>query len=272
MIRSWFGLTKTVFAIDELTLLSHQQAITDIVTVHCRQGGLCLILGDPGVGKSCIKQSIQQTADKRMVVLSIGRTMHTYKNTIKILRQAFSIDVDGSDFRCEKRLIEQAFTLHREGKSLVTFIDDAHLLDMLTLRKLRLLFDEFPPNHNLVLVGQGSLLGPLSLMANQDIKSRITYSTIVGKLTKDDVESFVLAELTKAGLGHNVFSPEALGLIARSSDGLIRRAKNLCLSSLLEAVRDRKKEVGLEIVNRVLIQPHWRMEAELPAHLNGANF
>jgi len=271
MIRSWFGLTKTVFATDELTLLPHQQAIADIVAVHCRQGGLCLILGDPGVGKSCIKQSLQQSADKRMVVLSVGRTMHTYMNTIKILCQAFSIDVEGSDFRCEKRLIEEAFSLCRAGKSLVTFIDDAHLLDMLTLRKLRLLFEEFPPNHNLVLVGQTTLLGPLSLKANDDIKSRITYSTIVGKLVNDDVEAFILEELTKAGLGHNIFSSEALGLLARSSDGLIRRAKNLCLSSLLEAVRDRKKEVGLEIVNRVLIQPHWRMEAELPAHLNGAN-
>ena len=30
-------------------------------------------------------------ADKRMVVVSVSRTMHTYSNTLKILCSAFSI-------------------------------------------------------------------------------------------------------------------------------------------------------------------------------------
>jgi hypothetical protein len=36
-------------------------------------------------------------------------------------------------------------------------------MDMANLRKLRLLFQEFPKNHNLVLIGQPSLLARLSL-------------------------------------------------------------------------------------------------------------
>jgi len=269
MIRSWFGLSKTPFNNDDISLMMHQQAIFDILSVHCRQGGLCLVLGEPGVGKTCIKQEIQKSADKRMVVVSIGRTLHTYMNTIKQLCQACSIEIEGNDFRCEKRLIEEAFTLYRQGKSLVIIIDDAHLLDITTLRKLRLLFDEFPPNHNVILIGHSSLLGPLSLKINEDIKSRVTYSTILGKITHEDMEQFLLSELDKVGLGHQVFSPEALGLIVRSSDGLLRRARNISLSCLLEAARYQKKEVTLDVVNRVIIQPHWRMEAELPTHLMG---
>jgi hypothetical protein len=60
-------------------------------------------------------------------------------------------------------------------------------------------------------------------------------------------------------------SPEyALSLVVRSSEGVLRRARNLCLSALLEAVRDRTKTVDLKQVNRVLLQPHWRKEADLP--------
>ena len=44
--------------------------------------------------------------------------------------------------------------LYRERKTLYTLIDEAHLLDMAVLRKLRLLFERFPPKHNLVLFGQ----------------------------------------------------------------------------------------------------------------------
>ena len=49
---------------------------------------------------------------------------------------------------------------------------------MANLRKLRLLFEEFPKNHNLILIGQPCLLAALDLGVNQDIKSRVTYSVI----------------------------------------------------------------------------------------------
>jgi len=56
---------------------------------------------------------------------------------------------------------------------------------------------------------------------------------------------------------------QALGLIIRSADGVLRRARNLCVSTLLEAVRSRTKTVDLKIVNKVLIQPHWRKDFDL---------
>ena len=49
----------------------------------------------------------------------------------------------------------------------------------------------------------------------------------------------------------------------RSSEGVLRRARNLCIGTLLEAVRDRTKVVDLKQVNRVLLQPHWRVEQDL---------
>jgi hypothetical protein len=70
--------------------------------------------------------------------------------------------------------------------------------------------------------------------------------------------------LDRAGLGHNTFSVEALALIGRSGEGLLRRTKNLCVSSLIEAVRDQTRIVDLKQVNRVLVQPHWRKDCDQP--------
>jgi len=53
-------------------------------------------------------------------------------------------------------------------------------------------------------------------------------------------------------------SADALALIVRSSEGYLRRARNLCLGALVEAVRDHSRSVDLKQVNRVLLQPHWR--------------
>ena len=59
-----------------------------------------------------------------------------------------------------------SFSLNRSGRMLVTIIDDAHLMEMESLRKLRLLLEDFPKNHNLILVGQVELLANLDLAIN----------------------------------------------------------------------------------------------------------
>jgi len=263
MIRSFFGIDKNPFDTSNISLLRLQQDIYDILKVHCMQGGLCLVLGQPGTGKSIIKESFKQNADKKMVIVTVSRTLHTYINIIKILCIAFNIDFEGAYFKCEKRLIEEAYNLNREGKMLITIIDDAHLIEMDNLRRLRLLFEEFPKNHNIILIGQPSLLHNMSLKVNEDIKSRVTYSTILHKLNPDSMKDFILKELDKTALPHNIFGDDALSLIIRSADGILRKARNLCLSCMLEAVRARKRNIDLDIVNSVLIQPHWRMDSDI---------
>lgn len=83
------------------------------------------------------------------------------------------------------------------------------------------------------------------------------------RINPDDMHKFILSQLDRIKLGHNTFTEDAIDLIVRSSDGILRKARNLCLSCMLEAVRLRNKTIGLENVNRVLIQPHWRKDCDL---------
>jgi type II secretory pathway predicted ATPase ExeA len=264
MIRSYFGLQRQPFDTENLSLLDHQQQVLDILRVHAQQGGLCLVLGEPGTGKSVLKQALVNHDPKRMMTPVVNRTLHTYHNTLRILCQAFQIEFEGRDHHCERLLVQEAFRLHRTGKMLVPIIDDAHLMQSDCLRKLRLLFEDFPHSHNLVLIGQPPLLQSLSLSVNEEIRSRVTYSVILPRLSPEATEQFILAQLDRAGLGHNTFTPEALALIVRSGEGLLRRTRNLCLGALIEAVRDQTRIVDLKQVNRVLIQPHWRKDCDQP--------
>lgn len=263
MIRAFFGIDKNPFSLEDITLLPGQQDVFDILKVHASQGGLCLLLGEPGTGKSMIKRAITNQAGKNILVVHISRTLHTYGNTIKILCEAFKTDYSGSHFSCEKRLITEAFTLYNQGKTIIVIIDDAHLMDMTILRKLRLMFEDFPKNHNLILVGETVLLQNMALTVNQDITSRVTYSTILKKLNPDDMQAFIERELTTCGLPHNVFTENALALIVRSSNGLLRHARNISMSCLVEAIRAQKRTISTSMVNRVLIQPHFRIESDL---------
>jgi len=263
MIRSFYGLSDNPFSSENITLLPAQQEIYDTLTVHNNQGGFCLLMGMPGTGKTVIKEFLKENTAKHTLVVTIARTLHTYTNTIKILCQAFNVDFSSCSFKCEKKLIEEAHSLKRQGKNFVIIIDEAHWMDIVTLRRLRLMFEDFPKNHNVILIGQPELLNSITLSVNQDIKSRVTYSVITKRLNPDDMKTFILGELDRIKLGHNTFTEETLELIVRSSDGVLRRAKNLCLSCMLEAVRQRSKTIGLDTVNRVLIQPHWRKEQDM---------
>jgi len=263
MIRSHFGLEHNPFDEHKPALLPHQKEIFETIKVHAQQGGLCVIMGEPGTGKTVIKQAIINHDPKRMITPAIARTLHTYSNTLQILCEAFGIEVNGRDTRREKLLIEAGWKVNHDGKMLVPIIDDAHLMDVECLRKLRLLFEDFPKNHNLVLIAQTALMHKLRLTVNEDIRSRITYSVKVPRLNPDDIKTFIFAQLDRIKLGHNVFSEDAVELIVRSSEGILRRTRNLCISAMLETVRDRKQVVGLDQVNRVLMQPHWRKDHDL---------
>ena len=263
MIRSYFGLTRDPFDPRDLTLLAGQQEIHDTLKVHCQQGGLCLVLGVPGTGKSVVKASLQRLPEGQHLVATVGRTLHTYANTVKLLCDAVRIEFESCAFKCERKLIEQAFALNHAGRSLTTILDDAHLMDLATLRKLRLLFDDFPKNHNLILIGRPNLLASLDLGVNQDIKSRVTYSVVTKRLNPDAMREFLLRELDRVGLGHHTFTSAALDLVVRSADGVLRAARNLAVGCLIEAVRGATRTVDLDAVNRVLMQPHWRKETDL---------
>ena len=206
-----------------------------------------------GTGKTVLREAFAQSSH-RQVTPHISRTLHTYSSILRILCQSLAIEYQGGDLKCEKQVIEQAHLLHRNGKAIALTIDEAHLLAPQHLRKLRLLLEESPGNYAIVLFAQSEL----ALYVNEDLRSRITYSTILNKLTGEDIESFLLREFERVGLAHSRMEPAALHLIATSSDGILRYAVNLTTASLVQAVRTQSTTVLTKHVNTALMQPHWR--------------
>ena len=77
------------------------------------------------------------------------------------------------------------------------------------------------------------------------------------------MREFILRELDRVGLGHNTLTTPAIDLVVRSADGVLRKARNLCISCLIDAVRSARKVIDIDNVNRVLMQPHWQKETDI---------
>ncbi len=262
MIKATFGIEREPFNRTGLDLFPQQSQIADIIKIHSQHGGFSVVIGAPGVGKTVVREHLEGLANERdTVVVSCSRTLHTYLNIIRQLADSFQVEAAVKDL--EKTLIQTAFDQVRQRKTLYTLIDEAHLLDMGVLRKLRLLFEQFPKKHNLVLFGQRDLLVYLSMNIHADIKSRITYSEQLLPLTDEGLEAYIQGELDAVRLGANTFDDGAIELIIRSVQGNLRLCRNLCYGSLVEACRINQKIVSIRHVNNVLIQPHWRSQEAL---------
>lgn len=262
MIKASFGITKEPFNASEPALLPQQKKIAELIKIHSQHGGFSVIIGSPGVGKTVLRQHVENWGKERnTIVVSFSRTMHTYLNILKQVGESLKVEAPTSQL--EKEIISAAFHHIRERKTLYTLIDEAHLMDMMVLRKLRLLFERFPKKHNLVLFGQRDLLYYLSMTVNEDIKSRITYSQTILPLNNEDLNAYIERELDTVGLGHNTYDVAAIELILRSAQGNLRLCCNLCYGSLIEACRNNQRIVTTAHVNDVLVQPHWRSHEEL---------
>ncbi len=58
MIKSTFGLTKEPFYRGEAALLPQQTEAVEMIKIHAQHGGFSVIVGNPGVGKSVIREHL----------------------------------------------------------------------------------------------------------------------------------------------------------------------------------------------------------------------
>lgn len=263
MIKSTFGLTKEPFYRADVSLLPQQLEAMEMVQIHAQHGGFSVIVGNPGVGKSVLREHLEALGGERdTVVVSFTQTMHTYQPILKLLAQSMQLaPVAIGDI--ERELVLAAYRHAQAQKTLYIVIDEAHLLDVTILRKLRLLFERFPAKHNLVLLGHPELMFRLSMMCNEDIKSRISYSKQLLPLHDEDLANFIVAELAAVGLGANTFDEAAIAVVLRAVQGNLRLCRNLCYAGLVATCLESKRICTVSHVNTALQQPHWRSHEAL---------
>ena len=120
MIKTFFGLSRNPFAIDEDSpLMEHQQRHFDILKVHTQQGGFCLILGEPGTGKTVLKNAIIRHDPTRMIPLVINRIPHTWSNLLRLLCQGLQLETAGTEAQCATRLTTEVRKLNAMGKVVI---------------------------------------------------------------------------------------------------------------------------------------------------------
>lgn len=220
-----------------------------------RRGGIMLLVGDPGVGKTLALRRFCDSLNE-----NIFRAVYTPLSTLKgadLLRHIN--DRLGLPNRASKAAVygqiqnEILDSREQRGRTVLLVIDEAHLLKTGALQELRLLtnfkMDSFDP-FILVLAGHLELRRTMDLGVMEDFSQRLALRYLMPPLSPKETADYVTSHMKLAGTHEPIFSDDALAAMYEITYGIPRRIGVAAETSLTYAMLEDKRTVDADLVLR----------------------
>jgi general secretion pathway protein A len=145
---------------------------------------------------------------------------------------------------------------HSRGLRTVLIIDEAHGLSPAVLDEIRLMSNfesDSAKQLQIVLTGQPELRDVLNQPELRQLKQRVALRCEIKPLPDiGETERYVASRLLAAGAERtDVFTPAAVDLVFRCSEGIPRQINNICDNALLAGFAAGARHIGRDIVEEV---------------------
>lgn len=256
---SHWGLREVPFtkeiADGELWVPSSRQGVVEALVAACRERGHTALVGEPGVGKTCVLRALRHRLPQNGFRL-------TYCHNVTLGRRDFyrhvclALDLSpkataAAVFYAISSHIEQLGT---ENMHPVLLIDEAHLLHQDVLDHLHILANyewDSKALLSLVLVGLPETRQRLSLAKNRSLWSRIHTRLSLGEATSGDSAEYIRYRLKRAGTEREPFSSDAIALLHEETHGRLRDIDRVATDALKLGARRKVRVVDRELIVRV---------------------
>ncbi len=259
-LLAWFGLKrfpfdKNIKVQDSLDSEPLKECLARLEYIK-RRGGILLLTGDPGVGKTLALRSYVQSLNENLF-----KTYYTPLSTLsrsdilyhlnRMLGLPHRLSKSAVYSQIQKTLLESKEQL---GKTVLLIIDEAHLLQTGPLEELRLLtnfkMDSYDP-FILVLSGQSDLRRVMEFAVMEPFNQRIAIRYHMPGLSPDQSKLYVTHHLKLAGAKEPILDEKALEAVHEISFGIPRKIGAVTEQALTYAMFDQKRTVSPEIVLKV---------------------
>jgi type II secretory pathway predicted ATPase ExeA len=259
-LLTWFGLKRHPFdkqikTSDLLPTGSQAEAAARLDYIKQR-GGVMLLTGDPGVGKTVALRRFVDSLNENLY-----RPLYTPLSTLNrfdVLRHINQIL--GLVHRGSKSALYTAIqreileSKDQRGKTVVLLIDEAQLLSTGTLHELRLMtnfrMDSYEP-FLLVLSGQSDLRRIMEFAVMEPFAQRLRMRFHMPPLSPEETASYVCHHIQLAGNPEPLFGPDALAALAELSFGIPRKIGNLATQAMLYAMVIGKRTIDADMVLKI---------------------
>ena len=258
--QSHFGLQQAPFektiADNALWLPDRRKGIVDELVHAIQERQHVLLIGEPGVGKTCTLRALRSRLEQASFRLTychnatLGR-----RDFYRQLCVVFDLPPRGSAAGLFLGISAHIEALGRERIHPVLLLDEAHLLHQEVLEHLHILANydwDRRPLLSIVLVGLPELWAKLSLGRNRSFWSRIGTKISLGEADPVDTIEYVDYRLANAGVNKSLFSSDALSILHESSQGRLRDIDRLATLGLKAAARRKLKLVDGELMAHVI--------------------
>lgn len=274
MYLEHFGLNEPPFRITPVTVFffsgANRGEILDALIYSLSEAeGIIKVSGEVGSGKTMLCRMLLEKLPEHIETIYLANPSLSREEMLYAIADALGLRIDGERVgvimqNIQNKLEEKA----REGKRIVVLVDEAHAMPLDTLEELRLLYNLQVGNSKLlqiILFGQPELNAKLEQPNMRQLKDRIVHHFHMQPLSRNVLESYLMFRMRAAGYhGPNIFSPDAVKLIARASNGLMRRVNILADKSLLAAFVEDTHDIKVRHVQAAMRDSELKPARALP--------
>ncbi|TRZ94595.1 transposase [bacterium] len=240
--------------------LSHDSAIKRLeISIRLRRG-LCLILGDVGIGKTTLSRTLLKAfKDENDFVFHLILDP-SYKSEFQFLLslvKMFNIEPEFKSTLDFKEAIERYLFQKgvEEDKKIILLIDEGQKISPENLEVLRMLLNYETNQYKLiqlVIMAQVEFLPRVKRIRN--FMDRIALKYTINPLDEKETKDMIEFRLKQAGSAqyNGLFSEEAIKIIYQYTQGYPRRISMLCHDALEEIVMSERPTVDEETVKKVI--------------------
>ncbi|MEK7437129.1 MAG: AAA family ATPase [Pseudomonadota bacterium] len=254
MYQHYFGLSDAPFSIapdPRYLFLSqrHQEALAHLLYGVNGDGGLVLLTGEIGAGKTTVCRCLLQQVPESCDVAYIFNPKLTVEELLSTICVEFGIACPSGNTSV-KVFVDciNAYLLdaHARGRHTVLIIDEAQNLSAEVLEQMRLLTNLETDQRKLlqiILLGQPELALMLDRPELRQLSQRIVARYHLGPLGKAEVAAYVRHRLEISGAQRQLFPARLMGRLYRLSGGVPRVINVLCDRALLGAYVQGKERI-----------------------------
>ena len=261
MYEKFFGLKERPFALlpdPSFLYMSkrHATALTLLEYSIQNRQGFTVITGEVGCGKTTLINRLLDEVDADLKVGLINFTHNSFGEMAEWISMAFGLDYKSkSKVELYDEFVQFLIREYAAGHPVVLIVDEAQNMGVKGLEEVRMLSNVNAQKEyllHLILVGQPELGELLQRQELRQLTQRVSVAYNLTPFTSKDVAAYIAHRITVAGGDPEIFTHEAVRLVAAASDGIPRLVNTLCDLALVYAYSEEQAKVDVPTIRAVL--------------------
>ncbi len=253
MYLEHFGLREAPFRIAPHTefffaATNRGATLEALIYAITHDEGIVKVSGEVGSGKTMLCRMLLEKLPPDVETVYLANPSLSAADIHHAIADELQTELpDGRAHQRLRVLQDRLLEIYAADRKVVVMIDEAHAMPSESLEEIRLLSNLESNKHKLlhiVLFGQPELDERLAASNMRQLKERITHNFALEPLRRDDIGEYLMFRMRAAGYrGPDLFTPDAVQLVSKTSEGLTRRINILADKALLSAFSENKHQI-----------------------------